>query len=527
MTVGDVILEVDRLCSGYGALPVLFDVTFDVRAGEVVALMGSNGAGKSSVLKVVCGVLDAQAGRCLYRGEDITRLDPVERLRRGIVLVPGGRGVFATLSVRDNLRLAGWLRRQDPAGVAASTERVLELFPGLRERLDVPAGELSGGQQQMLAIGQALICEPQLLLIDELSLGLAPTVVAEILKVVRQVNALGTTVVIVEQSIDLASSIATEAVFLEKGQTRFRGATADLLARDDIVRAVFLTRERPARALATRVAPGGPPLLEASGISRSFGGIKALDSAGLRVDEGAIVGVIGSNGAGKTTLFDVCSGFLVPDGGTVTFLGDDITRVSTAQRSARGLGRTFQDARLFPSMTVREVLATALDRHLDVREPFAYAFRLGAAVRSEADVRFTVDEIIEVMGLGRYRDDFVSDLSTGTRRIVELGCAVAHAPRVLLLDEPAAGIAQREVEALQEVLLQVRDDTGAALAVIEHDIPLVAAISDSLVCLHLGQVIADGAPEQVLADPAVVASYLGTDQATIARSGGRPLAGVS
>jgi branched-chain amino acid transport system ATP-binding protein len=373
----------------------------------------------------------------------------------------------------------------------------------------------------MLAIGQALICKPDLLLIDELSLGLAPTVVAEILAVVREINARGTTVVIVEQSIDLASSIATDAVFLEKGQTRFRGATADLLERDDIVRAVFLTKPRPSRPQVAPAPVGGPPLLEAEGISRAFGGIKALEQVALRVDAGAIVGVIGSNGAGKTTLFDVCSGFLVPDAGTVSFLGSDITGCSTAERATRGLGRTFQDARLFPSMTVREVLATALDRHLEVREPFAYAFRLGAAVRSEADVRFTVDEIVEVMGLGRYRDAFVSDLSTGTRRIVELGCAIAHGPRVLLLDEPAAGIAQREVEALQEVLLQVRDDTGAALAIIEHDIPLVSAISDSLVCLHLGRVIADGAPDDVLVDPAVVASYLGTDEATIARSAGR------
>jgi ABC-type branched-subunit amino acid transport system ATPase component len=188
------------------------------------------------------------------------------------------------------------------------------------------------------------------------------------------------------------------------------------------------------------------------------------------------------------------------------------------------VGGTFQDARLFPSMTVSEVLATALERHLDVREPVSYVFRVAAVSESEASVAYTVDELLELMNLGRYRDAFVSELSTGTRRIVELGCAIAHAPRVLLLDEPSSGIAQREVEALRDVLLQVRADTDAAFAVVEHDIPLLASLCDSMVCMHLGRVIARGTPDQVLADPAVVDSYLGTDEAAISRSGRRRLA---
>ncbi|MCU1603447.1 MAG: hypothetical protein JWO22_4156 [Frankiales bacterium] len=517
-TPSEGLLVVDGVHAAYGRSPVLFGTGFAVREGGILALLGTNGAGKSSVLKAVCGLLPVQSGRILFDGRDITRLDPVERLRAGIVLVPGGRGVFGTLSVRDNLRLAAWLRRRDKAAVDAATDRVLALFPVLGERLDVPAGELSGGQQQMLVLGQAMLCEPRLLLIDELSLGLAPTVVAEILAVVREINAQGTTVVLVEQSIDLATSIAQDAAFLEKGQTRFSGRSADLVARDDIVRAVFLTGD--VRERSRRVPVDARVLLEARGLAKSFGGVRALDGVDLVVAEGAIVGIIGSNGAGKTCALDVVSGFLTADHGQVLFRGEDITGRSAAQRATAGLGRTFQDARLFPSMTVREVIATALDRHLEVRDPLAYAFRLGAAVRSEADLALTVDETVELMGLGRYQDAFVSDLSTGTRRIVELGCAIAHRPTVLLLDEPAAGIAQREVEGLQQVLLQVRDETGASLAVIEHDIPLLAGISDSLVCLHLGRVIAAGLPEDVLREDAVVASYLGTDQASIARSRG-------
>jgi ABC-type branched-subunit amino acid transport system ATPase component/ABC-type branched-subunit amino acid transport system permease subunit len=518
------LLVVDAIHASYGRSPVLFGTGFAVREGGILALLGTNGAGKSSALKAVCGLLPLTAGRVLFDGRDLAGLDPVDRLKAGIVLVPGGRGVFGSLSVRDNLRLAAWLVRRDKGQVEQATARVLQLFPVLAERLDVAAGELSGGQQQMLVLGQALLCNPRLLLIDELSLGLAPTVVAEILGVVRQINADGTTVVLVEQSIDLATSIAEDAAFLEKGQTRFSGPASDLVARDDIVRAVFLTGE--VRERSAPVIVDAPVVLAARGLSKAFGGVKALDGVDLTVTQGAIVGIFGSNGAGKTCALDCVSGFLAPDAGQVLLHGLDVSAQSAAQRAAAGLGRTFQDARLFPSMTVREVLSTALDRHLEVREPMAYAFRLGAAVRSEADVAFTVDETIELMGLGRYQDAFVSDLSTGTRRIVELACAFAHAPSVLLLDEPAAGIAQREVEGLQQVLLQVRAETGASLAVIEHDIPLLSAISDTLVCMHLGQVIAQGAPAAVLAEPSVVASYLGTDEATIARSRGS-LADVS
>src|SRR5205807_5074564 len=213
-----------------------------------------------------------------------------------------------------------------------------------------------------------------------------------------------------------------------------------------------------------------------------------VDDVDLSVGEGQILGIIGSNGAGKTTLFDLCSGFLAVDQGHVVLQGRDVTELDAAGRAELGLGRSFQDARLFPSLTVAETLATALERHVEVREPLACAFRVGAVVDSERDVAERVEELIELMGLDRYRDAFVSELSTGTRRIVELACAIAHEPAVLLLDEPSSGIAQKETEALGRLLLQLRDQTGASLAVIEHDIPLVSSIADELVCLHLGRV---------------------------------------
>ncbi len=273
------------------------------------------------------------------------------------------------------------------------------------------------------------------------------------------------------------------------------------------------------RRRTTAASTNGQARLEVRGVSRRFAGVVAVEDVDLCVQPGQILGIIGSNGAGKTTLFDLCSGFLTADSGHVLVDGRDVTDLGASARADRGIGRSFQDARLFPSMTVTETIATALERHVEVREPTASAFRVGAVVESEHQVAERVEELLETMGLERYRDAFVSELSTGTRRIVELACAIAHEPRVLLLDEPSSGIAQRETEALGELLLQLRDTTGASLAVIEHDIPLVTSIADELVCLHLGRVIATGAAAEVLEDPEVVSSYLGTSELAIERSG--------
>jgi branched-chain amino acid transport system ATP-binding protein len=184
-----------------------------------------------------------------------------------------------------------------------------------------------------------------------------------------------------------------------------------------------------------------------------------------------------------------------------------------------GLGRSFQDALLFPAMTVRQAIATALERHVKVRDPIA-AFVMSPAVRaSEREVNGEVDRLIELLNLEAFADKFVGELSTGTRRIVDLACSLAHDPHVLLLDEPSSGLAQRETEALGPVLIDVRDRTGAALIIVEHDIPLVTAVADELVALELGRVVARGDPEEVIHHPAVVEGYLGSSEAAIRRSG--------
>ena len=224
----------------YGQVQVLFDVDFHVGEGEMVALLGTNGAGKSTLLRVVSGLGIPQTGSVRFRGLDITHLDADRRSRHGITQVPGGKAVFGPMSVLDNLKVYGHALGRDPDEVAARIDECFAAFPRLRERQDQLAQTLSGGEQQMLALARALVLRPRLLLIDELSLGLAPIIVGELLEMVRRINATGTAVILVEQSVNVALSLVDRAYFMERGEVRFEGRAADLVGRDDLLRSVFL-----------------------------------------------------------------------------------------------------------------------------------------------------------------------------------------------------------------------------------------------------------------------------------------------
>jgi ABC-type branched-subunit amino acid transport system ATPase component len=236
----DDLLQVRGLDVSYGPVQVLFDVSVSVPRGETLALLGTNGAGKSTLLRAVSGLTLPDRGVVRFEGRSITYTDPTERVRRGIVQVAGGKAVFGSLSVRENLLAGAHTFIWDATRVAERSDEVLELFPALVPLLDQPAGTLSGGEQQMLALAKALLLDPEVLLIDELSLGLAPVAVQEILATIDRLKARGLTMVIVEQSINVALAVADRAVFMEKGRIRFEGRTAELLERDDLARAVFL-----------------------------------------------------------------------------------------------------------------------------------------------------------------------------------------------------------------------------------------------------------------------------------------------
>ena len=536
----------------FGRLQVLFDVDITVAEGELLALLGTNGAGKSTWLKAVMGLVPS-SGTIAVGGERVSPV-PEAMVRSGVALMMGGASTFAELTVDEHLRLAGWTRRHDPAAHADNAASMLERFPALARRHDSAAGNLSGGEQQQLALAQALLLCPRVLLIDELSLGLAPSIVGQLIAVLRRLHDEGTTIVIVEQSVNVATALADRAVFMEKGQVRFTGPTKELAERPDLLRSIFFAASDADDSAASPpvsrvVVPAEPRAsgrdahdtravqaagIEAAGVeaagvqaagiacrgvTKRFGGLLALHDVDLDVRPGEIVGLIGQNGAGKSTLLDCLGGFQPIDGGSVELRGRDVTAWSSWERALAGIGRSFQDARLFPALTVAETVSIARERHVANRSMFADAFRQPRSWSAEAETAEVVERLLDELGLDRYRDEYTTVLSTGTRRVVEMACLLASEASVLLLDEPSAGVAQRESEALVPLLRRVRDQTGAAVVIVEHDMPLLRLVCDRLVAMVSGTVIAQGTPDEVLSHHAVIASYLGDDRVAVERSG--------
>jgi ABC-type branched-subunit amino acid transport system ATPase component len=263
-----------------------------------------------------------------------------------------------------------------------------------------------------------------------------------------------------------------------------------------------------------RRPPAGSVLLEGVDLRKRFGGVAAVDGVSMHVLEGEILGLIGPNGAGKTTTFEMLGGFIRPDDGRVIFEREDVSDLGPEERGQRGLIRSFQDAALFPTMTVLDVARLSFERVAPTRFlPSALGLRQGEQ-RKDRMAR----DLLGTMGLSAYANTTVEELSTGTRRIVEIACLIALQPALLLLDEPSSGIAQRETEALGELLRRMRDELQLTMLVIEHDIPLIMGLSDRIVAMDAGRVIATGTPLEIRSNPAVVEAYLGGAIDTVERS---------
>ena len=274
------------------------------------------------------------------------------------------------------------------------------------------------------------------------------------------------------------------------------------------------------RSQAARDA-SGPARLEVDSMVVAFGGLQAISGADLCAEPGAIVGLIGPNGSGKTTMLDVISGLVSPDAGTVRLDGESLVEYLPEERVALGVVRSFQDCRLFPELRVEDVLLLTQDALRPVGV-LSSTLQLPWARRSERSKRAALDQVMGAFGIERFRHHRIAHLSTGTRRVVDLASIVLARPRLLLLDEPTAGIAQREAEAFVPLLSRLHEVAETTIILVEHDVPLVFELSTKVVMMETGAVVSSGTPAEVRHDPRALAAYLGASDEALAVSGAAP-----
>jgi ABC-type branched-subunit amino acid transport system ATPase component/ABC-type branched-subunit amino acid transport system permease subunit len=509
---GEILLQVEDLSVHFGGLKAVDQVSLQVSAGGIVALIGPNGAGKTTFFNAIIRLQKLTTGTVRFAGRDVTRLSTADTARLGMARTFQNLRIYPNMTVLENV-LVG-CHRHERSGLWAggfglphqrreerrSRERANQALAsvGLDPVAHLPAASLPYGSQRLVEIARALASEPRLLLLDEPAAGMNASERADLIQRIRNINAAGITVLLVEHDIELVMGISEKVFVLDYGRLIAQGRPEEVQKDQAVIEAYLgVKRERTdlcqTRELTAGACPEPENLLTIEGLTTAYGAIEALHGVSFAVPKGEVVAVLGANGAGKTTLLHTVSGLLRARAGHVTYQGADITRLAPDKIAARGLCQVPEGRRLFRELSVQDNLVVGSSGRKDWRG------------KLDDDIAY-VYELFPI--LGERRKQPAGTLSGGEQQMLAIGRALVGRPRLLLLDEPSMGLAPLVVERIFEALATLNKD-GLTMLMVEQSAEMALSLAHRGVVLQTGSVVVYGLAEELRSDDRVRASYLG------------------